>query len=124
MSAEDIVTLLADENGNLNLDEAHDALSQRAVQLQEDGARLGVVEMLNVLENQIGAIAATLVETVLLTQKSVIAAHSAINYLMTGEQTDPDFDIEEQRHLMLLSFELDKMSQVVDILEATVERKE
>ncbi len=122
MSAADILTALADENGDLNVDDALDVLIGRAEQLQSEGNKLLVTDMIDILENTMAAAVATLVETVLLTQKSVVAAHTTINYLLTGDKPEVDFDIDEQRQIMLASFELDKMAQVVDTLERAAER--
>lgn len=125
MSAKEILELLVDGDGNLQLSDGVDALAQGITRLVKDGAQINANEALGLFTANVDHIARTLSEIILETQGAVVAAHAAITHMQTGKVPEMDtFDLQENLSILLLGFELEQLAGMYNALEVARDSRE
>ena len=117
MSARELMSMLADADGNLNLSDAVIALRAAIGRETAEGKALTAQAALRIFSRQLDHVSRTLAEALLNTQASVIAAHAAIQHMMTGQDMErPSFDPEAELELLLSAFEIERLAMTYDTL--------
>lgn len=118
MSANDILELLVDEDGNLDAPTAIETLNARVRELIDDGYRIDGSKALGIFADQLDFVSATLSALIVNVTASVVAAHRGIDQLITGRASEiPEYDVGEELAILLSEFELQHLGRTYDALE-------
>lgn len=117
MSAQNLLTLLADEDGNLSLEDAVAALSNAVNEAVESGKTLTGQQTLYLFSLQLDYVTGLLAELIVQTQNGLVAAQQGIDTLLTGQRsTIPDYKMGEELQVLLLGVEVERLARMYDML--------
>ena len=124
MGSKEILTLMADENDQLNLGDAVEAVADAIRALVAEGIVMDGQTALQLFSNQLDFVSMSLAKLVVSTQVAVTAAHRGLDQLITGQESaieEMDGDLELSQ--LMASFQLQSLARTLDALEAVKKAK-
>jgi hypothetical protein len=122
MGATEILTLLTDEDNNLNLSEAINALQAAIDKALKAGATLDGNTALRLYAQQLDYVTMTLSQLVVSTQVAIVAAHRGLDQLIKGVPSDiPEMDGNLELQTLISNIQLQNLARTLDALEANLE---
>ena len=120
MGASEIINLLKDEDNNLNLGVAIEAIQEATSALVTEGAALSGNAALDLFSKRLDYAITTLAQLVVGTQASVVAADRGLDQLITGAASQiPEYDADVELATLLANIQLRFSAETLDALEAS-----
>lgn len=120
MSAQDLLGLLVEGDDQLDANKAIAALTSAIADLIEDGINIDGNTALRLFAAQLDYVSTTLAQILVGQQSDLVAAHRALDELLTGQPSQiPQYDLAAQTAMLLSNFEIQNLARTYDaMLEA------
>ena len=121
MSTQDILKIITNEDGKVDVNEAVARLSDGCARQFELGGQLSVDEALRIMQQHQDNVNEVLATLVVNTQAAVVQLQDGLSQVLTGEPSVTEsFDPEEEAFGLTQSFELFRLGRIYDALEESV----
>lgn len=115
MSASDIIEVLADEEGNVDINEAIAMLQES---IASNSYELSAVDVLNLVQMRLDVVETTFVNLIVATQAALIDAHRGIDTIIKGEPSDiGQMDAEQEREALFKHLVLENSANIYDYVQ-------
>lgn len=122
MGATEILTLLKDENDNLNLGKAIEAMQVAINKEIEGGASLDGNTALRLYAQQLDYVTLTLSQLVVSSQVALVAVHRGLDTLIRGRESEiAELDGDLELDTLIANIQLQNLARTLDALEASRE---
>jgi len=122
MGATEILTLLKDENDNLNLGKAIEAMQVAINKEIEGGAYLDGNTALRLYAQQLDYVTLTLSQLVVSSQVALVAVHRGLDTLIRGRESEiAELDGDLELDTLIANIQLQNLARTLDALEASRE---
>jgi len=122
MGATEILTLLKDENDNLNLGKGIEAMQVAINKEIEGGASLDGNTALRLYAQQLDYVTLTLSQLVVSSQVALVAVHRGLDTLIRGRESEiAELDGDLELDTLLANIQLQNLARTLDALEASRE---
>lgn len=122
MSAQELIAPLADDNGEVDLGQAAEALRRGIGRLQEQGAQLPATDALSLFMRHVDNALDVVFDLVTSTQAALVRSQQALDRMLrqSAESLIPDYDQEDQLLTIEAGLEVGRLALTYDALEATL----
>lgn len=121
MGANELLQVIADEDGEVDVLEAAYRLGDGVTRLVEQGAVLNADKALQIMQRHQDGVNGTVAELLVTIQAAVMQLQSGLSQLLTGQaSSQPEFESEAELEALTLGFEVNRLGLLYDALEESL----
>lgn len=122
MGVNELLHVIANEDGEVDVLEAALRLGDGVTSLAEQGATLTADRALKIMQLHQDSVNDTLAEILVQLQAAVLQLQDGLSQLLTGQaSSSPEFDVEAELEALTLGFEMFRLGLLYDALEESLE---